>query len=88
MVAGCNADKIKLTGKKNEVQLKYVQITFDNGEKLTGYVKELGIGKDTETYNGGSTRNYLYNQKGQVIGCFNYNRVMYIKLLSPPVAHD
>lgn len=59
-----------------------VEITFTDDERLTGYVKNLGIEKDGTVYVGGSSLNYLYDKNGNIIGSFNYQRVLYMKIIN------
>ncbi|MGE5381747.1 MAG: hypothetical protein ACM3NT_11865 [Methylocystaceae bacterium] len=83
LVAGC--DKIGWKAKSDVAgaDLLYVEIVFDNGEKLNTYVKELGVGKDSTIYAGGISDSSMYDASGNLVGNFNYNRVHYMKVLAP-----
>jgi hypothetical protein len=83
MVSGCQFNLGKLTkpvGADND-QLIRVQIVFTDDKTLTGYVKDLAINPDSKVYVGGSSTNYLYDAKGNVVGVFNYQRVLYMMIL-------
>lgn len=80
---GCDQIKWKAKAKDAGADLLYVQVVFDNGDKLDTYVKEMGIGKDSTVYAGGITNSAMYDVKGNLVGSFNYNRVHYIKVLAP-----
>jgi len=83
-IGGCNFD-IKDYWDKNgdsKNQLIKVEIVFTDDEKLTGYVKNLGIEKDGTVYAGGSSLNYLYDKNGNITGSFNYQRVLYMTIIN------
>ena len=84
LMVGCSLDLKSLTGK-NEVpeppQLLKVEIHFTDGEILRGYIRELGVSQEGTVYIGGSSASYLYDASGNVIGVYNYNRVLYMKLI-------
>ncbi|MEN6462981.1 MAG: hypothetical protein ABFC94_16640 [Syntrophomonas sp.] len=82
LTGGCKFDSGKLLQKDDKPQLIKVQICFTNGEKLTGYVESLGIEGSDKVYVGGLSLNYLYDKNGKIIGSYNYNGVLYIKILS------
>lgn len=81
--AGCNLNYKQLTQKTqpDEAKLIKVKIHFTSNDNITAYVKSLGVEKEGEVYVGGSSVNYIYNQKGKIIGSFNYARVEYIKII-------
>lgn len=83
---GCSPQIKNITSlnQKNTVpDLIKVEIFFTDDKTLIGYVKELGIEQQKgKVYVGGSSLNYLYNKEGEIIGSYNYQRVLYIKLLS------
>lgn len=80
--SGCNYNFGKLLqSDKEEDQLIKVEIHFANNDNLTAYVKSLGVEKEGEVYIGGASVSYLYDQKGKIIGSFNYAKVEYIKIL-------
>lgn len=82
-VAGCKYDYQQLLQKTepSEPELLKVEIFFTSTQHITAYVKSLGIEKDGQVYVGGSSLNYLYDARGNIIGSFNYARVDYIKLV-------
>ncbi len=83
-ITGCNTEIANIiSDKKNTAEnLLRVEITFTDGQSLIGYVKQLGIEQQQgKVYVGGSSLNYLYNQKGEVIGSYNYQRVLYMMIL-------
>ena len=79
----CKIDTSKLIhpGKEKKEQLIKVEIVFTDGEKLVAYLKQLGLESDARVYVGGPSTNYYYDAHGNVIGAFNYQRVLYIRLL-------
>lgn len=80
--AGCNYDfKQLLQSRQEESPLIKVEIHFANNDNLTTYVKSLGVEKDGEVYVGGASVNYMYDEKGRIIGSYNYTKVEYIKIL-------
>lgn len=81
--AGCKLDFNQLLEKtqKQEAELIKAEIHFTSNDYTVGYVKSLGVEKDGEIYIGGSSVNYIYDQKGKIIGSFNYARVEYIKII-------
>lgn len=82
--AGCKLDTSQLLhpdSKDKQVELIKVQINFTDGENIIGYVQNLGIGNNAKVYAGGTSVNYIYDRNGNVIGCFNYQRVLYMKIL-------
>jgi hypothetical protein len=56
-------------------------IYFTDGKVFTGYVENLGVEESGKLFTGGSSVNNLYNQDGKIIGCFNYQHVLYMKIL-------
>lgn len=83
-VMGCNIDLSNVISEKDTTaDLIKVEINFTDDKTLVGYVKELGIEqKGGKVYVGGSSLNYLYNKDGHVIGVFNYQRVLYMKVIT------
>lgn len=84
LLGGCSFDYRSLTGKKEKTQppqLMKVEIRFTDGVTLTGYVKELAVSEEGVVYVGGASANYLYDARGKVIGVFNYNQVLYMKII-------
>jgi hypothetical protein len=84
LMVGCSLDLKPLTDKTEDPeppQLLKVEIHFTDGEVLRGYVRELGVSQEGTVYIGGSSANYLYDASGNVIGVYNYNRVLYMKLI-------
>lgn len=81
LISGCEFDSSKLIQKKDTPRLIKAEISFANGEKLTGYIDSLGIEGSGKVYVGGSSLNYLYDKNGKIIGSYNYHEVAYIKTL-------
>ena len=82
-LSGCKLDTSKLIhpSKEKKEQLIKVEIVFTDGEKLVTYLKQLGLESDARVYVGGPSTNYYYDARGNVMGVFNYQRVLYIRLL-------
>lgn len=83
--SGCNWDIQKLIrpqSQEHQKQLIKVQIFFTDDETITGYVKGLGIEENGRVYVGGSSLNYLYDANGTIVGAYNYQRVLYMKIIS------
>ena len=82
-LSGCKLDTGKLIhpGKEKKEQLIKVEIVFTDGEKLVTYLKQLGLESGARVYVGGPSTNYYYDARGNVVGAFNYQRVLYIRLL-------
>lgn len=82
-LSGCEMDWGRLTKPIHEDknQLIRVEIHFTDDETLIGYVKTLGIEPEGRIYVGGSSSNYLYDARGRIVGAFNYQRVLYMKIL-------
>lgn len=83
LLGGCDFNYKKLFGDKTaeKPRLVKVEIRFDSGDSLTGYVKDLGVGEEGVIYTGGSSANYLYDAGGNVTGVFNYHHVLYMRVL-------
>ncbi|HPF43236.1 MAG TPA: hypothetical protein PKV15_00915 [Syntrophomonadaceae bacterium] len=83
-IGGCDFDPRDYWGQDRDEkdQLIKVEIFFTDDEQLTGYVKNLGIEKDGTVYVGGSSLNYLYDKNGNIVGSFNYQRVLYMKIIN------
>ncbi len=73
--------KLTLPSNREQVKLIKVEIFFTDGATLIGYVKNLGIEPEGKVYVGGSSTNYLYDARGKIIGAYNYQRVLYIKII-------
>ncbi len=85
LVSGCKFDIQKIvqpSSEKENAPLIKVEIFFTDGERLETYVRSLGIDEEGKVYVGGSSLNYLYDSKGNVVGSYNYQRVLYIKILA------
>jgi hypothetical protein len=82
-LGGCNLQPGQLlhSDQAQSPELVQVMIYFTDGQTLDAYVENLGMEGNSKIYTGGSSVNYLYNQNGKVIGCFNYQRVLYMKIL-------
>lgn len=73
--------KLTLPANREQVHLIKVEIFFTDGATLIGYVKNLGIDEEGKVYVGGSSSNYLYDASGKILGAYNYQRVLYIKII-------
>lgn len=62
-------------------ELVKVEIHFTDNKTLTAYVKGLGINANDQIYSGGASLNYYYDKDGNVIGGFNYQRVLYMQII-------
>ncbi len=82
-LSGCKLDTNKLIhpSKDKQEKLIKVEIIFTDGEKLVTYLKQLGLESNARVYVGGPSTNYYYDARGNVMGAFNYQRVLYIRLL-------
>lgn len=84
MLSGCkiNPDTWqKVTEKPKEPELIKVELVFTDRERMTCYVKGMGIEDNGQVYVGGSSVNYMYDRQGNIIGAFNYQRLIYMKLI-------
>jgi hypothetical protein len=82
ILSGCNYNYKQLfTNQKPEEKLIKAEVHFSETDKMVGYVKSLGLEENAKIYVGGASLNYLYDKQGNIIGSFNYQRVMYIKIL-------
>jgi hypothetical protein len=83
-VVGCDADFKQLlqNAKEPEEQLIRVQINFTDQKQVVCYVKSLGMEEKGQVYTGGSSLNHMYDVEGRIIGSFNYQRVLYMKILT------
>jgi len=82
--SGCDSNLQNLfhsSTKNDGKELIKAEIVFTDGERLEGYIKDLGIESDGKMYVGGSSLNYIYDADGNVVGSYNYQRVLYIKIL-------
>lgn len=82
--SGCNFDAGKLLQvppAQSEDKLFKAEITFDGNDKVIAYIKSLGVEEDGEIYIGGASLNYLYDVHGNIIGSYNYQRVLHIKII-------
>lgn len=81
--SGCKFDASEIIHSNQEKKEKLikVEIVFTDGEKLVTYLKQLGLESDARVYVGGPSTNYYYDVRGNVMGAFNYQRVLYIRLL-------
>ena len=73
--------KLAVPSTKEQAQFIKVEIFFTDGVTLIGYVKNLGIEPEGKVYVGGSSTNYLYDAHGKIIGAYNYQRVLYMKII-------
>jgi hypothetical protein len=83
-LVGCNVDYKQLVQKtkSQEEQLIRVQIQFTDQQQTVCYVKSLGLEKEGQIYTGGASLNYMYDREGRIIGSFNYQRVLFMKILA------
>ena len=72
----------------DEKDLLLVEIVFTDKSVITGYVNNLGIDPQAEVYVGGSSVNNIYDARGNITGCYNYQHVMYMKILSSSEAEN
>lgn len=86
-LGGCDYDFREILGIQSgssETELFKVKIYFTDGESLESYIKDLGIHQEGKVYVGGSSLNYLYDAKGNIVGSYNYQRVLFIKVIPSP----
>lgn len=83
LISGCQFDPGRLTRSAGEGDEKLirVEIVFTDDQTLIGYVKGLSIAPESKIYVGGSSTNYLYDAEGNIVGAYNYQRVLYMKIL-------
>ncbi|MBO8158335.1 hypothetical protein [Thermosyntropha sp.] len=88
-VSGCSSgfSGFEMT-ENSKPELIKVQIFFTDNQSITGYVKSLGIEEDAKVYVGGSSLNYLYDKNGNIIGSYNYQRVLYMKIIPEKEVDD
>jgi len=82
-VSSCKYNWSGLLSKDTQMEdlLFPVQIVFTDEASLKGYVKSLGVHKEGQVYVGGASLNYLYDKNGNIVGSYNYQRVLYIKII-------
>jgi hypothetical protein len=83
-LSGCNLDASKIIHSNNKEKKENfikVEIIFTDGEKLVAYLKQLGLESDARVYIGGPSTNNYYDAHGNILGVFNYQRVLYIRAL-------
>lgn len=83
LLVGCGMDTSRLTKpvQDDADKLIKVQIYFTDDQNITCYVKSLGIEQDAKVYVGGSSASYMYDSQGRIVGSYNYQRVLYMKIL-------
>ena len=84
LLSGCNYNISELLGipvQSRQDELIKAKIYFTDDQILDAYIKDLGIQQDGKVYVGGSSLNYLYDARGNIVGCYNYQRVLYIKIV-------
>ncbi|MGE5404252.1 MAG: hypothetical protein ACM3PP_04875 [Candidatus Saccharibacteria bacterium] len=81
VTTGCEKIKLLDTDKPKKAEMTKVEVTFEKGNSLSGYIESLDIGKVSTVYTGGVTTTNLYDEKGNIIAVFNYNKVQYIKVV-------
>ncbi|MEN6351147.1 MAG: hypothetical protein ABFD08_17355 [Syntrophomonas sp.] len=85
LCSGCNFDPgslLQSSSVQNEDKPFKAEIVFGENDKIVGYIKSLGIEDDGQVYIGGASLNYLYDKNGNIIGSYNYQKVLYIKILA------
>jgi hypothetical protein len=89
-VAGCNVDYKQLVqkAKSPEEQLIRVEIQFIDQKQNVCYVKSLGMEEKAQFYTGGASSNYMYDRDGKILGSFNYQHVIYMKILTNEESTD
>lgn len=88
-LSGCDINTHNLLNSSQEKdKFVKVEIVFTDGEKLVAYVKDLGLESDARIYIGGASTNNFYDARGNVIGAFNYQRVLYIKILPESTSNN
>lgn len=91
LLTGC--DHHVLLPEKNGASAEHsspllqVEVHFDNNQVVTGYVKGLFMAEDETIYAGGPALKYLYDAEGNLTGCINYQRVLYVRLLKDNQAY-
>ncbi|HEX3011389.1 MAG TPA: hypothetical protein VHQ70_05025 [Syntrophomonadaceae bacterium] len=82
-VGGCkmNFGRLYQPQQNDKAEMVKVIIYFTDGKELTGYVENLGMEGSSKIYTGGSSVNNVYDRSGKIIGCFNYQHVLYMKIL-------
>ncbi|KUG02844.1 hypothetical protein ASZ90_019777 [hydrocarbon metagenome] len=83
-LGGCSYDFSEVLGipsGSNQPELIKAKIYFTDGQSLETYIKDLGIQQDGKVYVGGSSLNYLYDSRGNIVGSYNYQRVLFIKVI-------
>ncbi len=83
LLSGCNYNISELLGvpANSSEELIRVKIFFTDDQVLEGYIKDLGIQQEGRVYVGGSSLNYLYDAQGNIVGSYNYQRVLYIRII-------
>ena len=84
LLSGCNYNISELLGvpaKSSQGELIKAKIYFTDNQTLEAYIKDLGIQQDGKVYVGGSSLNYLYDARGNIVGSYNFQRVLYIKIV-------
>lgn len=81
--SGCNFEGKKLfqSSTTPEEQLIKVRIVFTDAQELETYIKNLGVDEKGKVYIGGSSLNYFYDATGELMGSYNYQRVLYIEII-------
>ena len=83
-IGGCKFQTASLFNNSSAEEgqkLIKVEITFTNNQKIVTYINNLGIDRNAQVYVGGSSANYMYDEHGNVVGVFNYQQIIYIKVL-------
>lgn len=88
MGCGYNYRSLLPGAKTEEAALIKVNIRFNDEAEVECYVKSLGIDPEAQVYAGGPSLNYMYDQDGNVIGSYNYQNVLYMKVLPDGTVSD
>lgn len=84
-VLGCGMDINQLPGLNRsdiEDELIKVDIMFTDGQSLTTFVRSLGISNQGKVFVGGSSVSYFYDGNGNILGSYNYQRVLYMRIVT------
>jgi len=83
-ISGCSSgfDPQGSKTDSGKEELLRVKIVFQDGSTVTGYVKTLGVDARDRVLVGGASIDHIYDVNGKIIGCYNYQHVSYMMILS------